>query len=395
MIDPYRELLLEVPGARYFVPAGVVGRMAMSMMGIGIVLMVTATYGGYGLAGAVAATCSLCSAFAAPFVARWVDRFGQRRVLVPLVLADTAAMLALVLCAVLALPAWTLFPAAFLVGVTTPSMSGLVRARWSHLLADRESRLGTAFSLESVLDEIVFITGPVLVTVLATAAHPSAGLVAAAGFTLVGCLFFAAQRSSEPPPHPHQRAGRSALLMPGMPRMAAVFLFLGVIFGSVEVGAIAFAEEAGRRSLAGVVLASYAAGSGAAGLWYGARSWKRPLPFRFRAGLALMTAGLVPLVLIEGLPPMLFVIFFSGLAISPTIIPAYGVLERLVSGPQLTEGLTWASTAIGLGMAAGAAAGGRLIDARGSAWSFGLALGAGLLAVLAVTAKGSRFDEDL
>ncbi|WP_236008473.1 hypothetical protein [Actinomadura physcomitrii] len=62
MSGPYREPL-SVPGARPFVAAGFVGRMSMSMVGIGmvgigIVLLVSAVTGSYGIAGSVTATLS-------------------------------------------------------------------------------------------------------------------------------------------------------------------------------------------------------------------------------------------------------------------------------------------------------------------------------------------------
>ncbi|MCD0451960.1 MFS transporter [Actinocorallia sp. API 0066] len=395
MANPYRALFAE-PGARSFVPAGLVGRMAMSMLGIGIVLMVTGTHGGYALAGAVAATTQVAYAVVSPLVARLVDRHGQRRVLVPLVTANAAAMAALILCAELGAPSWTLFPAGILVGVTSPSMGALVRARWSHLLAPPgKPPLHTAFALESVLDEIVFITGPTLATLLATAVTPSGGLVAAGLFTLVGGLAFAAQWRSQPPPSPARRGGRAALVYRGMPGMALVFLLLGVVFGAVEVSAIAFADEEGHKALAGVLLACFAAGSGVAGLWYGARTWTWPLARRFRLGLLLFALGLVPIALIKSLPLMMVVIFFSGLAISPTIIPAYEVLERLVPERQLTEGLTWASTAVGLGVAGGVSAAGALIDARGSGAAFGFALGVGLVAATLGLLVSSRLGNDI
>ncbi|MDX6739765.1 MFS transporter [Actinocorallia sp. A-T 12471] len=397
MANPYRALFAQ-PGARSFVPASFVGRMAMSMLGIGIVLMVTGTHGGYALAGAVAATTQVAYAVTSPLVARLVDRVGQRRVLVPLVSANAVAMTALILCAQLGAPSWSLFPTGILVGMTSPSMGALVRARWSYLLSPTGGKdkppLQTAFAMESVLDELVFITGPTLATLLATAVIPAGGLAAAGLFTFAGGLAFAAQYRTEPPARGLRRGGRNALAYAGMPGMALVFLALGVVFGAVEVSAIAFSEEQGHKGLSGVVLACFAAGSGLAGLWYGAREWVWPLGRRFRLGLVVFAAGLVPVALVESLPLMMVVIFFAGLAISPTIIPAYGVLERIVPEGQLTEGLTWASTAVGLGVAGGASAAGAIIDARGSGPAFAFALGVGVLGALLGLVAVSRLHND-
>ncbi|RAY10905.1 MFS transporter [Actinomadura craniellae] len=384
MVGPYRDLLA-VPGARVFVAAGFVGRMSMSMLGIGIVLFVSAVTGSYGIAGAVSAVCALCFAAASPVIGRLADRYGQRRVLVRLVPANTASAAVLVLCAEFGAPVWTLFTAAGAVGLTSPSLGAMVRARWTHALRARAGGppLHTAFSFESVLDELIFVTGPVLVTFLATQVHPAGGVAAASLFTLVGSLVLAAQRRSQPPSQGDAggRAG-TALGVPGVRVLVVVFLMLGAVFGAVDVTAIAFAAEDGRRELAGVLLALYALGSGSAALWYGARSWTVPLDRRFLAGLLLMVAGLVPLALITRLHPMMFVIFFSGLAISPTIIPGYGLIERLVPAHRLTEGLTLVSTAVGIGVAVGASAAGQVVDARGAHTAFLLPLAAGVLAAL-------------
>lgn len=381
MANPYRELFA-VPGARFFVAAAFVGRMSMAMVGIGIVLLVSAVTGSYGTAGAVSATFALAYAAASPVLGRLADRYGQGRVLPPLVLANLAGMTTLVLCAQLGAPIWTLFPAAAVCGLTSPSMGAMVRARWSHVLragGGPDPRLHTAFSFESTADEVIFVAGPMLVTALATGVHPAGGIAATALFTLIGGLTLAAQRATEPPPRPRSHGG-GVLAAPGVPVVLAVLLILGALFGAIEVTAIAFAEEQGHKNLAGPLLGIFALGSGAAGLWYGARNWKAPLEQRFRVGLLLLVAALVPLAVITNLYLMMALVFFSGLAVSPTIIPAYGLIESLVPAERLTEGLTWLSTAAGCGVAVGASLAGHVVDAYGTGTAFLFPLGMGVLA---------------
>src|SRR5215467_14691452 len=77
--------LLRLPGAARFSVAALIGRMPMAMFGLGTVLLVAATTGRYSLAGLVAGAGSVGYAIAAPQVARLADKFGQRRVLRPLV----------------------------------------------------------------------------------------------------------------------------------------------------------------------------------------------------------------------------------------------------------------------------------------------------------------------
>jgi MFS family permease len=389
--NPYRELL-EVPGARIFVAAGFVGRMSMAMLGIGIVLLVSAVTGSYGIAGAVSATCALAFAAGSPFLGRLADRYGQRPVLVPLASAHAVAVAALVLCAVLDLPIWTLYPASALTGLTSPGLGAMVRARWIHVLTVDGGKLGvhTALSFESVLDELIFITGPILVTVLATGVHPAGGVIAAGAFTCAGSLVLAAQQGTQPPVRPVDGRARSAMTTLGVLIVSLVFLMLGAVFGAVDVGVIAYAEQEGHAALAGVLLAIFALGSCVAGLWYGARHWRAALPDRFLWGLLLLVAGLVPLAMSPPLFVLMALMLFSGLAISPTIIPGYGLIERLVPPARLTEGLALISTAVGLGVAAGASAGGRLVDAYGADRALLLPLAVGLVAVVAGLAGRSQ-----
>src|SRR5215472_5203239 len=163
---PYLEVL-RLPGALGFSSAGFIARMPMSMFGLGTVLLIAALTRRYGLAGVVAAVGSVGYAVGAPQFAKLTDRHGQRRVLRPQVMVFTAATAALMVVV-----------SSLLAGSTMPSMGPMVRARWSALLAGT-TRLHTAFSLESVADEIIFMVGPVAVALLATDVYPAAGLAAA------------------------------------------------------------------------------------------------------------------------------------------------------------------------------------------------------------------------
>ena len=79
-----------------------------------------------------------------------------------------------------------------------PSLGSMVRARWNNLLAG-SPQLHTAFSFESVADELVFVLGPAVVTVLSTEVFPAAGLLVATVACVAGVLWFVAQRATEPP----------------------------------------------------------------------------------------------------------------------------------------------------------------------------------------------------
>ncbi|MQA83653.1 MAG: MFS transporter [Streptosporangiales bacterium] len=381
MSSPYRELFA-MPGTRGFVVAGFLARVSMSMNGLGIVLLLSEVTGSYGVAGAVAATEALATAVAAPQIGRIVDRHGQRRVLLPVAGVHGAALAALMVCAELGAAYWTLFLAAAVAGVAYPVVGALVRVRWSHLLGGGR-RLETAFSLESVLDEVVFVTGPVVVTVLATQVHRLSGLSVAGLLTVTGSVAFALQRRTEPPAGRRSAgSGRTVIGTPGFAPLTLVFLGMGTVFGSLEVTVVAFSEEQDARAAAGAVLGLQALGSLVAGLAYGARHWSTPIDRRFRIGLLGFAAGLLPLVLMPNVPALAVVIFLGGIAISPTLIPGFGLIERLVPPHARNEGFAWVTTAIGVGLAAGAPIAGRVVDAAGGRPAFLVPVAAGLLAAL-------------
>ena len=377
--NPYLRLL-RMPGARGLVAAGFVGRMPMSMLGLGIVLLVSAMTGKYATAGAVAATGAICYAILVPRLGRLADRFGQARVLRPLTAVFGVSAVAFTTCAVLRAPLWTLFVTGGVLGGTMPSLGSMVRARWSCLVGDTPL-LHTAFSLESVADELIFITGPVIVTILATEVYPVAGVAAAGGLAVAGTLWLAAQRRTEPPVQPREHPG-SAIRVPGMIALATVYVFLGAMFGAIDLSTIAFASQQGHKPLAGLVLGTYALGSAVGGLWYGARQWRAPLDRRFLITLGGIVLGVAPMWALPTLLILSVVIFFSGLSIAPTLIAGFSIVEHRLPPQLMTEGMSWLSTSIGIGLAVGPPVAGHIVDAQGAHWGYAFAFGCGILAAL-------------
>jgi Arabinose efflux permease len=380
VVGPYRGLF-STPGVKGFVIAGFVGRMPMSMLGIGVVLLISALTGSYATAGAISATVSLAFAAAAPVSGRLVDRFGQRRILVPAVFLHGAALVALMLLAGNDAPGWTLFVSGAIVGGAATSLGSMVRARWSHLLGG-SAKLHTAFSFESVADEVIFVSGPTIVTALTTMINVYAGLVLAAVLAIVGTVAFSLQRGTEPPVRDGMTQGGSPITIPGVALLSAVFLAMGAVFGSVDLITVAFADGNGAKNAAGLLLGCFSGGSLVSGLWYGGRTWKASLRSRFVRALTVFAAGLAPILVIGDNRVMAAALFVAGLAISPTLITGYALVERLVPPRLLTEGMSWISTALGFGVAGGAWAGGRLTDLFGPSNAYAFSVLFGLLAVL-------------
>ncbi len=282
MANPYRELF-KAPGARAFVLAGMIARMPISMTGIGLITMLSQLQGGYGLAGAVAATFALATAFCAPQVSRLVDRFGQRRILPVSALVGGGALLLVLLCTRLQAPNWTLFLFAALAGCM-PSMSAMVRARWTELYRG-QPQLQTAYALESVLDEVCFIVGPPLSVGLCVVAFPEAGPLAALLMLALGVTALVLQRATEPPVHPHEEHHQASIIRSSeIQWLVLLMIAMGTIVGVIDVVSVAFAQQQGQPAAASIVLSVYAVGSCMAGLAFGALRLKVPLPRLFLYG---------------------------------------------------------------------------------------------------------------
>src|SRR4051794_3576480 len=383
MLTSYRRVL-GLPGTFLFSATGLVARLPISMVGLGIVLLVSAATGSYGLAGSVSAAYLLANAAFSIVQGRLADSLGQSRVL-PAAIAVFGSALALLTWSVQAdWPRAVAYAFAAVAGAALPQVGSCVRARWSYVL-DSRADVQTAFALEAVVDEAVFIVGPIVVTVLATTWDPIAGLVAAIVTGVTGTLALAAQRGTEPPAHPHRKeSGRRA----PMPWRTVVPLFivsggLGTLFGSAEVTTVAFAEEHGAKAYAGALLALWALGSMLAGIISGAIRWQRGPGFRVRWGAAAMAAAMVPLGFIHSVPLMGLVLLLAGFAIAPTLIATLSLTEQTVPVPRLTEGMAIIHTGMAAGVAPGATLSGLVIDAQGPSAAYAVAVAAGLLAALA------------
>ncbi|MGH3344565.1 MAG: MFS transporter [Carbonactinosporaceae bacterium] len=392
MLRPYRELFV-TRGAWVFSLAGFVARMPISMVGLGIVLLVSAVTGEYGLAGALSATFAFTQAMVSPQVARLVDRLGQARVTVPALAVFAAGLIWLLVLVEAGAPSWTLFASTAVAGAAMPPVGSLVRARWSHALRDSR-RVHTAYSFESAVDELIFVVGPVLVTVLATQVGRLAGLLAVLVLAVGGTLAFAAHRVSEPPPSGmgHREDG-FVLADPGLRVVFGSFIALGGFFGSFEVIVVAFASEQGLRVLSGVVLALYALGSFLAGLAYGTIRFRAPLHRRFRTASAFMALSVLPLLAVGrlgNLPVLAVLALVAGFSASPLLIGGFALVERLAPAARLTEGLTWAVTGVVLGVTAGASVSGWAIDRLGAGPAFAVPVVSGVTTAL-VAFAGTRW----
>ncbi|AZQ72026.1 MULTISPECIES: MFS transporter [Streptomyces] len=390
--------LLRTRGALSFLLPGFLARQPFAMLTIGILLLVNDTTGSYGTAGTVSATAGVAMALFAPLSGKLADRFGQAAVLMPGVVVHAAAISLLTALALSHAPLWALLAAAVPAGASTPQIGPMVRARWAAKL-DGSPLMPTAAAFESVTDEFTFVIGPVLATALCTGVHPAAGLIAEAALTLIGGLVFAFQRGTQPVPTGRAAAGSaegtSALSVPGVRVLAITMLGIGTVFGGMQVSMTAFTKELGEPGLNGLMYGTFAAGNMIAGIVCGAVAWKSSAQRRLLTAYPLLVLATTPLWAAHALPLLGAAGLLVGLCIAPSLITGYTLVEKLVPASARTEAFTWLTGAVGLGQAAGATVGGRLIDAHGASTGFLVPLGGTALALVvllglrkALTPKG-------
>jgi MFS family permease len=386
VFSPYRRLF-SVPGSTRFSFAGWVARLPIPMLGLGALLLVEGETGSYGLAGAISGTIALSFSVASPQWARAMDRRGQGAILRWAMAAYFVGGVSFVTAVVAGGPRWSWFVLAAVTGAAGPNIGSLVRSRWVAALEDAERRQ-TAFAFEAVVDEVVFVVGPPLVTLLATLVLPPAGFLTGIVLGTVGGLWLAGQRATEPAVQavdPDVPVRRFAALTPAVLVVSATYTAMGAVFGAFDVVVVGFTDAEGSPAFAGLALAVYAGGSLVAGLAYGVLRLPGTLSSRFVGTAVLFGAAAQLLWGVGSLLVLVVAGFLAGLTIAPVLVSGTSLVESRVPRSALTEALSWTTTGLTLGVTAGSAAAGAAVDVWGAQRAFAVpALAAALAALLAL-----------
>lgn len=397
-VPSYATVLRTRHAARTF-GAALLGRLSYGMVSLSLMLAVNASTGSYSVAGAIMALFGATSVFLSPARAAMIDRYGPRRVLPPMAGAYA------VLLAALAHATWRPGTSAFLLGALvaaagacSPPLGPVMRTLWSGLVADREL-LRRAYSLDGVAEELLFVSGPLLVGVVVKFASPAAGIAVSAALILAGTLALVsspAVRGAGVAPSEDKATGpddppvgRRLLRVIGLRHAVLVTAAVGLCLGGLDLLVVAFTEQ--RHQGAGAVswvLAALSAGSAVGGLAYGAVSWRASN----RARLPLLAAGLGAAVVGAGLSPSVYVLAalaaVAGLFVAPALTTAYLIADESVGAGSRTQAGAWVNTAVNAGSSVGAAAVGLLVDRLPPAVCFAVAAVPALLCA-AVVARGA------
>jgi MFS family permease len=381
--------VLRTPRVLSLFVASCVARLPMGALGLLLVLHTQQLTGSYAKGGLASGAYAIALGVSNPALARLVDRRGQTLVLR---LGAPLAATAIVILALLpdGAPLGAILAAAAAAGAFQPPVGACMRALWPILLHDPDDR-HAAYSLEGALLEIVYICGPLAIVAGIGSWSTAAAMGACAAFLIVGDLSFSAHPVSRAW-RPHAERDRDltgALRAPGVRVLVAVFLLCGLSVGAVEVVVPAALDGTGHRELTGVLLGVWGVGSMVAGFAIGQRGAARDAPRRL--AIALVAWGVAHATLGASGDPIVLglLLLIAGATIAPTFVSANGMLDHLAPAGTLTEAFTWTSTGISVGIAAGSAVAGALVEASSPGIAM-LALGGGaVLAGLLVRAAST------
>ncbi|PWR10642.1 hypothetical protein DKT68_08485 [Micromonospora acroterricola] len=361
-----------------------VAQLPVALRQLLVVLLGHQNTGSFATAGVASAGCGIGLALTAPLVGRLLGRLGARPVLLATGLAHLLALLGL---------AVTTEPVAFVAlatvaGLSTPPAVGSGRAHLARIVST--PALSRAYAVNAVGQEVLYVGGPLAVTLSLLISGPTAALLAfavigAAG--LVGMVTVLPPRQDDPQP-----AGRRSALPGRATRRTIVGTHVGymISIGAMWVLVPAFATTVGHPDQAGLLVTIWSVGSLAGGLLLARRGRPGTPGGAYLTLLGILAATSLALPLPRNVPQMAVALALFGLALAPFLAVTDEILARSTPAPRLAETYGWLQTAGQLGIAAGSATSGAVNDHLGNTPAFLVVSGALALAlVVALSRRGT------
>ena len=372
-------------GARRLFATSIIARVPPEMLSIGLLVHAQHLTGSFATAGAVTGGYAIALGAGGPLLGRLVDRRGQTSALLA-----TASLAATLLVAMAMLPAGApigvLVALAAGIGLATPPVGACLRTQLPALLAD-PSAVRAAYALEASVVELTYILGPPLALCLGALWSTGAALAIAGIVQLAATAAFAAQPASRrwrpAPAGPRPRGG--SLRTPAMRTLVIVLIAVGGLLGAAEVAVTAAATALDGTTAAAPLFAVWGAGSFLGGMLITRLGGGAHHAAGLALLLAALTAGHLALIPAHGSVLALGAgLLVAGAAIAPTEASVYAMVDHAAPAGAVTEAFACLAAAMAVGGAGGAAAAGIVADHAGPGAAFGLAGGAGALAVLTI-----------
>jgi MFS family permease len=370
-------------------------RMPIGMVGFSMLMFLRESLGAFDLAGSAVGITFVAMAIGAPIQGRLIDRYGPRSVLRITGVMQPLALAGILASAELGWPFAALVVFSALSGLFASPITTLTRTLWRHRFTQEEDRR-VAYALDAVTIELNFTLGPAIVAGILATLGATTAFAASIAVVVFSFLIFTSSRTLDYfKVEPH--AERHLLGPLTEPRLWVVFIATAGVttcFGLLEVGYPAYGTLLVFPALGGVLLAINSLGSAAGGTLYGGLNFRAPIERQFAGALGLMSLPLV--VHAVFMQPVAFAItaFFAGALIAPSIAAQNVLVSRLAPAQYATEAFTWSSCFILLGLGAGMAMGGALVEHVGLRANFAagavLVAGMALLTVFALAPSSPR-----
>lgn len=383
--------LIRIAGLPYFVIA-FMARLPFAMMVVGVLTLAVTARGSIALAGLTSAAVGLGTACVGPLLGAAADRLGQRRVLLVVAVANSAALVGFCLVAYSAWPSGALLASAFAIGATAPQVAPMSRSRLVMMINDnyderrRPRVVGSTMAYESAADETVFVFGPFIVGVLASFITPWAPLAIGALLTVVFVGAFAlhpsaAQISSERAADGSAPSAVRELFRARLMVVVIGMLGVGFFFGTMLTALTSFMEDRGEPEGAGLLYGVMGIGSAILALGVAFLPARFSLRARWVVFGTILFAGTLLLLSASDIPHMLWALVVMGIGIGPTLVTQYSFGAAHSPAGRSATVMTMLGSSIVVGQSVGAAIAGRLAENAGTGAALLLPIIAGAIVV--------------
>ncbi|MDP5227872.1 MULTISPECIES: MFS transporter [Arthrobacter] len=422
----YKELLADKE-VRWLLLVGMIARIPHSASGILLTLHVVLTLGkGFAAAGAAAALFTIGMAVGAPWRGRRVDVAGLRVALIPSIVSEAVIWTVLPHVSY----EWIL-PLALVGGAFSLPIFSVIRQSLGVLVHDEKMR--TAYALDSIATEMVFMIGPAVAAVAATGWSTVWGMTLVGWLTALAGLFLVWMNPptrSEVPEADEEEQQRLAAeceaaehavadTAVGNPQGAAgellevavrrstvagrrrgsrlprpfswitgglLALFLtaagaGLVLSGTDVSVVGLLRQQGHESELGIVFFFWCASSMVGGLVYGAMK-RKVSPMLLLLAMAVLT---IPMGFAQDTWSLALLSNLPGFLCAPVLSATSEYVAEMVEEQRRGEAMGWYGSFLTAGTALGSPMTGVFIDMVGP-WSGFVVIGvAGVLLVLVAT----------
>lgn len=383
-LDRYKIFLRE-PDVSRIMLTSFFARMPIGMMSLAILMYLHQVSGSLSFAGAHVGVYMVAMSVAAPIGGRLIDRYGAKWLLLITGLVNPLALWVMLLPAWFphwGLPAWLMTVCMIFAGLFCPPIVILARAVWRYRFEAADLQQ-TAFSLDTVLTELNFVIGPMIIALTLIFASPVFAFALTAFCATLTVPLFILSGASRYVKHDKtvERHLLGPLTEPKLLWVFAISFAALMALGTLELSYPTFATAYGKEFWGGVLIAFSAIGSAIGGIVYGGLRLgvtnEKALPF-FLCALLAFTA----LHMVAAVPGwLLLCATLAGMMVAPSLTVLTMMVTEYAAERYTAEAFTWSSTCVVSGIGAGMALGGVLGERFGLIAIFLLATGCCALAL--------------